>query len=151
LAWASHLSLPAVILPTPSFNATNYAHCINSALQNLMYMQMWTRIPLKSQTQILEDDDETEKQPELSVSKRPVSDPWQWWNNIRSLCEHHPSLGVALEVTEDLPDPEVIAKWLGEPVKALIIPTKIFMTNKQGYPSLSKQHQTFIGSFFKVK
>lgn len=41
-------------------------------------------------------------------------------------------------MTEDLPSREVLQRWRGEPVRALIFPTSIFLTNKKGYPVLSK-------------
>ena len=42
-------------------------------------------------------------------------------------------------------------RWRGEPVKAIILPTTIFSSNKRGYPILSKPHQELIASFFKLK
>lgn len=41
-------------------------------------------------------------------------------------------------MTEDLPSREVLQRWRGEPVRAVIFPTPIFLTNKKGYPVLSK-------------
>eukprot|EP00953_Heterococcus_sp_UTEX-ZZ885_P039454 20223-Heterococcus_DN1.PRE.1 len=47
LAWVSHLSLAAVLLPTPKPNAcANYARCVNQVTQELNYVQAWVRIPL---------------------------------------------------------------------------------------------------------
>jgi type II protein arginine methyltransferase len=47
LAWVSHLSLAAVLLPTPKPNAcANYARCVNQVIQELNYVQAWVRIPL---------------------------------------------------------------------------------------------------------
>lgn len=40
-----------------------------------------------------------------------------------------------------------IDRWLGEPVKCLILPTTIFLTNKKGYPVLSKAHQALVKRF----
>ncbi|KAL4575335.1 hypothetical protein LXL04_022177 [Taraxacum kok-saghyz] len=48
LAWASHLSLQACLLPTPKGRSCgNYARCVNQILQNLNNMQLWLRIPLE--------------------------------------------------------------------------------------------------------
>lgn len=33
LSWATHLSLPSLILPPPRFNSANYSHFINHSLQ----------------------------------------------------------------------------------------------------------------------
>lgn len=57
---------------------------------------------------------------------------------------------VALELTEDLPPDEggvldrVIARWAGEPIKAVFIHTSVFVTNQRGYPVLSRFHQRLL-------
>jgi hypothetical protein len=57
-----------------------------------------------------------------------------------------------LELTPDLPDnPKELARWEGEPVQALIFPTDIFLTNKKGFPCLSKAHQDFALSMYRVR
>ena len=57
---------------------------------------------------------------------------------------------VALEIGADLPSNHVIDRWLGEPIKAAILPTSIFLTNKKGFPVLSKMHQRLIFRLLKV-
>ena len=52
------------------------------------------------------------------------------WDTFRTLCEHNKKLGVALEVTADLPSPVELERWMGEPIKCLFLPTEIFLTNK---------------------
>ena len=66
------------------------------------------------------------------------------------MCDSHKKLGVALELSADLPSPEVLDGWCGEPVKALVVPTSIFLTNKKGFPVLSRAHQAFVKRCFKV-
>jgi hypothetical protein len=51
------------------------------------------------------------------------------------------------EMTEDLPGREILQRWRGEPVRALIFPTSIFLTNKKGYPVLSKARRTVLCAF----
>lgn len=77
------------------------------------------------------------------------ADPWHWWNQIRGLCGHHSKLGILLEVPENLPSLQMIHRWLGEPVKALILPISVFQTNKRGFPTLSKAHQDLLLLFFR--
>eukprot|EP01113_Clastostelium_recurvatum_P032186 TRINITY_DN4095_c0_g1_i1.p1 TRINITY_DN4095_c0_g1~~TRINITY_DN4095_c0_g1_i1.p1 ORF type:complete len:640 (+),score=181.99 TRINITY_DN4095_c0_g1_i1:34-1953(+) len=140
LAWASHLALPAVLLPPPRYcgASPNFSQLINSSLMGLSNMHLWVRIPTSSMAASVESDS-------------PKSDPWEWWNALRTSCEHHPSLAVALELTADLPDQERLNQWLGEPIRAVIIPTSIFLTNKKGFPTLSKPHQNLLHSFFRFK
>jgi len=57
---------------------------------------------------------------------------------------------LALELTTDLPDEQELDRWLGEPIKAVIAPTAIFLTNKAGFPVLSRPHQVFINKLFDL-
>lgn len=52
-----------------------------------------------------------------------------------------------LELTSDLPSDEEILRWLGEPVRSLVISTSIFITNKKGFPVLSRPHQVVLKAF----
>ena len=36
-------------------------------------------------------------------------------------------------------------------MKALLLPTTVFSSNKRGYPVLSKRHQDLIATFFKLR
>lgn len=78
-----------------------------------------------------------------------TGDPWLWWNKIRLLCESHSLLGVVLDVPESLPPKQNWKRWLGEPVKAAILSTNCFMTNKRGFPALSKAHQELLTCLFQ--
>lgn len=42
------------------------------------------------------------------------------------------SLPIALEISTELPSEEELVRWCGEPVKAAILPTSLFLTNKKG-------------------
>lgn len=59
------------------------------------------------------------------------------------------SLSVVLEITADLPAQSVLERWVGEPVKAVIVPTSVFITNKKGFPTLSRRHQDFVTAMIK--
>ncbi len=72
------------------------------------------------------------------------------WNLIRTACDSQKKLSMALELSADLPSPEVLDSWCGEPIKALIVPTSVFLTNKKGYPVLSRAHQAFVKRCYKV-
>jgi protein arginine N-methyltransferase 5 len=77
------------------------------------------------------------------------SEAWEFWWRLLSLCEYSSLLGVILLVPPTLPPVPMVRRWLGQPVKALSVPTTIFGTNKKGYPVLSKPHQDVISLFFK--
>lgn len=140
IAWATHLSVPAVLLPTPTLSCTNYARCLNEVILQLNFLQAWVRVPLMSAAQLIRGGDAD-----------PSQDPWRAWNRLRELCEEHKSVSVCLEITGDLPDANTIDRWMGEPVKAAIFPTSIFLTNKKGYPTLSRPHQDLLLRLFRHK
>ncbi|EPS62792.1 hypothetical protein M569_11997, partial [Genlisea aurea] len=141
IAWASHLSLQACILPTPKGSScANYAKCVNQILQSLGGMQLWLRIPLMTE----DNTDASDIDYEVSLQL----DSWELWNSFRTLCEHHSQLSVALDIMSSLPTPASVGRWFGEPVRAAILSTDSFLTNARGYPCLSKRHQSLITSFF---
>lgn len=50
-----------------------------------------------------------------------------------------------LELPAILPEDEMLLDaWLAEPVRAVIVPSEIFISNPKGYPVLSKRHQAFV-------
>ena len=53
-------------------------------------------------------------------------------------------MSVALVVPASLPSEHHVQRWAGEPVKALLLPTSVFVTNRRGYPALSKAHQALL-------
>ncbi|XP_010927141.1 protein arginine N-methyltransferase 5 [Elaeis guineensis] len=145
IAWASHLSLQACLLPPPrSASCGNYARCVNQILQGINNMQLWLRVPLEKSE--LMDDDSVNANNDLQSGR--LFDAWELWNSFRLLCEHHTQLCVAVDVLSTLPSVNSLARWFGEPVRAAIIHTNSFLTNARGYPCLSKRHQKLIMGLF---
>lgn len=146
IAWASHLSLQACLLPSPRGDSCgNYARCVNQILQSLNSMQLWLRMPLEKAEHA---DDGTINEKCDHVGEGPMLDTWEWWNSFRSLCDHHSQLSVALDILSSLPSANSLGRWFGEPVKAAIIHTNSFLTNARGYPCLSRRHQKLMMGFF---
>ncbi|KAK4757930.1 hypothetical protein SAY87_019231 [Trapa incisa] len=138
IAWASHLSLQACLIPIPKgASCANYARCVNQILQGLSNMQLWLRIPL-----VHADDDPEEMKSDC------WNDYWELWNSFRLLCEHHSQLYVVLDIPSSLPSENSIGRWFGESVKAVVLNTDCFLTNARGYPCLSRRHQKLISGFF---
>ncbi|RHZ34022.1 hypothetical protein DYB26_003084, partial [Aphanomyces astaci] len=81
LAWASHLSLTAVVTPS-----------LHSARSNANYARILNQAASQAQSSL------------------------QAWNALRTMSDFNPRVLVALEVTADLPDRSVLARWLGEPI-----------------------------------
>jgi type II protein arginine methyltransferase len=104
-----------------------------------MSQQYWVTIPLV--------------QPMRSQnSDLGITDGWNAWDSLRHMTGHHHRLSVVLEVGEDVPsDPRVLQRWAAEPVKAVLLPTSLFLTNKKGFPVLSKKHQNALAVLLRFK
>ncbi|XP_062459984.1 protein arginine N-methyltransferase 5-like [Pezoporus occidentalis] len=76
---------------------------------------------------------------------------WGWWHDFRTLCDYNKRVGVALEVGPDLPSGAAVERWLGEPLKAALLPTSLFLTNKKGFPVLSRPHQRLLARLLKLE
>ena len=159
ITWAAHLGLSAVLLPPPSAESyAHYAHFINEASLRLSSMQLWLRIPLSVFGTVAAAADEKEEEEEDNnnyyYGTKEQTDSWSIWNRIRLLCDHNDKLSVALEITEDLPeDNSALQRWIGEPVKAVIVPTSVFLTSddSNGMPYLSTRHRSFLASIISLK
>lgn len=149
IAYAVHLGLPAIMVHLKKHQCINLAELINGICFESHVQQFWIRVPMRSPRNevdrcLFEADG---KQNKLPVSE---NDSWEWWNVFRTLCHNTRKVGLALEVSRELPKPEEIKRWLGEPIRTVILPTKIFLTNKKGFPVLPKPHQDFIRQLFKL-
>ncbi|XP_001600397.1 protein arginine N-methyltransferase 5 [Nasonia vitripennis] len=146
LALASHLGLVAITIKLKGNieNNMNLARIMFDKLSTTQNFQaqVWIQVPMenpKKQAYSYRED--------IDLDKTEIESTWQWWNQFRIVCDYDRKLIVALIVSNDLPDEDEITRWLGEPVKCLIIPTTVFITNKNGFPVLSKAHQAMIRKF----
>ncbi|KAF9202936.1 hypothetical protein BGZ49_006955 [Haplosporangium sp. Z 27] len=140
--WASHLGLGGVMLPYPpsSKSLSNYGRVLTGAISMLPYTACWLRVPC------MDNELESDVVEELQGMKS-----WERWNSILNMAGSESKLGVALELTATLPTDQVLDRWFAEPVKVVIIPEDIFLTNNKGYPVLSKRHQHVVRRFMKFK
>ncbi|TPX59935.1 hypothetical protein PhCBS80983_g02169 [Powellomyces hirtus] len=129
IQWAAHLGLSSVIFTCPSMDGgLNFPRVVGRALGMLGYTQAWVRI---------------------TVTKRDT-EAWKKWNVLRTLCEHNPKLVVALELGPELPNESFLQQWLAEPVRTVILSTTSFISNKKGFPVLSKAHQSFLRQLMEL-
>jgi protein arginine N-methyltransferase 5 len=124
-SWAGHLGLTALLFPTLPKQLINYARCLNNCISSVPYAHIIIRIPLE------------------------IPDIWDRWNTLRNLCSHNSRIKIALEIPGDLPEGASLDRWFSEPIASVIVPKKIFLTNKNGYPVLSKRHQELVRKLFK--
>ncbi|XP_063079914.1 protein arginine N-methyltransferase 5 [Engraulis encrasicolus] len=147
LNYCAYLSLPAFMIPLTTPHFANMARVLLSHIQTGHHLTtFWIRVPLMDPEDML--DDIVENAPSSSNSDEEKT--WHWWNSFRTLCDYNKRVCLAIEIVSDVPSDAVIEKWLGEPIKAAILPTSIFLTNKKGFPVLSKAHQRVIVRLFKL-
>lgn len=76
-------------------------------------------------------------------------DTWHWFYEFRRSCNNHRRLSLLLELTADLPESKTeIARWKGEPIAAVKLDTRTFLSNRGNFPVLSKAHQELVKEFF---
>ncbi|XP_062607204.1 protein arginine N-methyltransferase 5-like [Saccostrea cucullata] len=149
LAFASHLGLPAILIQLKHGRNANLARCLSEQLQAAYFQQQyWIQIPLVSARDQAENLIEGQLEEE---EREPQDNTWKWWHEFRTLCDSHRRISVVLEVSANLPSEEVLERWLAEPIKCAVVSTSLFLTNKRGYPVLSKPHQNFLKKLFKLE
>lgn len=144
ITYAVHLGLSALVFECPASDLAicQLARILNGRLtsaggcQNLPYF--WLQIPLHSPI-----DSANAWRNDLDSDEKS-EDTWFRWHRFRSYVTTDKRIGVALELSDELPDQIVLDRWAGEPIKAVILPTSSFQTNRRGYPVLAKAHQLFI-------
>lgn len=139
LGFAAHLGVPAVWLTLRKPNNVNLARIISEKLQTSFSYSVWVNIPLMHPSRY---NPETEQE----------YDCWDWWNDFRTYCNYDRRLGIALDLcdTKHYLPPCELNRWVGEPVRALIIPTSFFLINQHGKPVLSRAHQDIIKKFMSI-
>ncbi|MBN3271848.1 ANM5 methyltransferase, partial [Polyodon spathula] len=150
LNFAAYLGLPAFMIPLRQENNANLARILLNHIHTGHHSSMfWISVPLMAAEDVRDDIIENEpinRKDDGTEDERT----WLWWHSFRTLCDYNKRTCLAIEIGADLPSEAVIDKWLGEPIKAAILPTSIFLTNKKGFPVLSKLHQRIIFRLFKL-
>ncbi|XP_003977753.2 protein arginine N-methyltransferase 5 [Takifugu rubripes] len=151
LNFSAYLGLPVFMIPLNGPNNANLARLLLNHIHTGHHTSnFWLHVPLMAPEDMREDLIDNE--PVDSIDDASVEEKtWGWWHSFRALCDYNKRICLALEIGPDVPSDTVIDKWLGEPIKAAVLPTSIFLTNKKGFPVLSKAHQRIIFSLFKLE
>lgn len=154
VAFAAHMSLRAMMIPPPNGGAqgvANLARCISSALLAAPNLQLWLRLPVVDLPGTVPPLSLNGDDAHVQLPTDRDMEPWEVWNTIRTLCGENTNLGVALELTAELPPRAILERWIAEPVRIVLLSTSSYVTNKVGYPVLSRKHQDFIKTMFKLR
>eukprot|EP01039_Chlorochromonas_danica_P003535 gene3535-3872_t len=122
-AYACHLGLQSVIFSShPLANALDcqafrlIAQLLSRSSSSSSSPQIWVQISLNS---------------------NHLAQDWQGWNRLRQATDHDVKLGVVLELLPghsptDFSSHPMIQLWAAEPVKAVIVPTTLFVRGEEG-------------------
>ncbi|CAH2100096.1 unnamed protein product [Euphydryas editha] len=140
LSYCRGLGLPAIMLSLHSKNSSNLARNLSTYFETSHHLTLiWVSVPMVC-NRTLKTNSNTENE------KEAWNEPWLWWTKFHERMGWDKRVGVVIELSADLPSQEVLKRWLGEPIKAVIVPTSLFISNKKGYPILSRAHQNVITS-----
>uniref|UniRef100_UPI00358FBAD8 protein arginine N-methyltransferase 5 isoform X2 n=1 Tax=Myxine glutinosa TaxID=7769 RepID=UPI00358FBAD8 len=149
LRFAAYLSLPALLISLHQADNSNLARCLMYHMHSSHHGQaFWIHMPMVSSSTSCDDVIDGDSQGLVGIDCN--EDTWLWWHCFRCLCDYNKRISLALEITADLPSEDEVGKWLGEPIKAAMLPTGIFLTNKKGFPVLSRAHQQLVFRLFKL-
>lgn len=133
ISWATFLNVYSIMFELPlDGDFVNLVRLLDNHIDkyqnSAVFMQFWTLVPI------------------IKLN----TDPWKKWTKFISSVRNVNKLKLALEIGTELPSTGELDRWLGEPVGAIVINTKVFVTNKKGYPVLPKAHQDFIKKMFNI-
>ncbi|XP_065715394.2 protein arginine N-methyltransferase 5 [Patagioenas fasciata] len=149
LDFGGYLGVPAFLLPLREGDGPNLARGLSAFLLGQQGAAVWVQVPLLAPED--QRDDVIGNDPAPPIGPEAEEKTWRWWNDFRTLCDYNKRVGVALEVGPDLPSGSALDRWLGEPLRAAILPTNLFLTNKKGFPVLSRPHQRLLGRLLKLE
>ncbi|XP_047534152.1 protein arginine N-methyltransferase 5 [Vanessa atalanta] len=141
LSYCRGLGLPAVMLSLHSKYTNNLARTLHTYFETSHHPTLiWASVPmlchktLKANIDIDNENDDA------------WNEPWHWWTKFHERMGWDKRIGVVIEMSADLPSQDILKRWLGEPIRAIIVPTSLFHNNRKGYPVLSRAHQQVVVS-----
>ncbi|KAG4068690.1 hypothetical protein HA402_002381 [Bradysia odoriphaga] len=145
LSYADHVIPYAFMLMKVTGTATtNLARLIISRITK---GQILIEIPMVNPSRLV--DALCDEKEEFGIEENH-EDTWHWWNELRSTADFTDKMSIALELSADIPSKWEMFRWQGEPIGCLIIPSHLFIRNRQNYPVLTKAHQNLILRFKEV-
>lgn len=137
IEWAIHMGIPAVILPPPPTGMV------------LEYGRILQSLAIKAQSSNIQ----------FWITTNLHEEAIQQYELLHRLCDGLPNLAMML-VMVPMPTKNTAAatlashivllhKAIGAHLKAVCFPTALFLTNKRGYPTLTKPHQILFTEVLK--
>ena len=148
LRWAAHMNIPAVILPQltqrrndSSSTLSSYARLLASlaAEASASNVQLWLRVPFDPQA--LTAFDTLYHNADMPANLGCLICFTNNNNNNTNTAE--------CDATSTASAMTTLHKFIGCNTRAISLDTSVFLTNKRGYPTLSKAHQILFTTFMK--
>lgn len=156
LEWATHMNIPAVILPSIPL-----MECINGLTTDISSSDEEDMFDETAAPQKISINNSSAKEYARLISSICTTSRVTFWIRVPltifhlqayqlllARCDHNPCVGCMLSITSPLDASElpVITQALhtfmgGGHVKAISWDVSVFLKNKRGYPTLSKNHQ----------
>ena len=146
LAWASHMNIPAVIVPTMPLDAEkalNYARVLSglSLSCSASNVQLWVRVPFHAEYleafELLCRRCDTPSNLGCLVCFGMEIPQNVDLNHLQSSSDSGQHACAPLHISSI----NLLHKFIGHNLKAVSFNTASFLTNKRGYPTLSKSYQ----------
>lgn len=156
VSWASHLHVPAIAVNLRRGGCANLALHISQAISPTgSTVFFWVRVPVLWPATADGGSDAAQSSlslPSATPASRAESDaPWLAWNELRSLVEGHAQVGVALELCDRVPTAAALERWAADRVKAVFVPTRLFVFNRAGYPTLPAHLQAAVHALWRFR
>ncbi|KAM7344033.1 protein arginine N-methyltransferase 5 isoform 1-T1 [Cochliomyia hominivorax] len=146
ISWAEHLQYGGyTMMKLKQKNNFNLATVLTNKSKGIMLLQvpLYNKAVAQStcRRDLTEDD----------ILALESEDSWLWWNHFRRAADFNPKVKVVLELNEgERPDINVVCRWLGEPVEAIILPSTMFIRNRHNFPVLPKAWQEILKLFVQA-
>lgn len=148
-----HLSLRHVLLPAPRRDPAEYArlllrHCDSTAM---LQQQLLVTIPA-----VLPESAHFSASLAQDQQLAEDWDGWHLWTNLQMSIDYSTKVSIALELSEELllhldddqgHEHVLLRRWAAEPVRLLLLPTRLFAFNDAGYPVLLRIWQQVVVFF----
>ncbi|XP_061393801.1 protein arginine N-methyltransferase 5 [Musca vetustissima] len=148
ISWAEHLQYGGyTMMKLKGPNNLNLARVLTNKIKGILLIQVPLYKSAAAQATWRRDISEDES---LQLAECG-DDSWNWWNRFRWAADFNNKLRLVLELNEgEQPSLDVILRWLGEPLEAVIIPSSMFIRNRHNFPVLPKTWQEVLKMFVKA-
>ncbi|XP_015782762.1 protein arginine N-methyltransferase 5 isoform X2 [Tetranychus urticae] len=146
LTYARHLSLRNIIVECPQeIDAiTRLARVLSGKIfSSHSYANVLIHVPLQLQSKVHQEEGTINK-------KFHEHDTWKLFNHLRSHIGYDSRLGLCLEVAGDIPDKNTQKRWLGEPIKMILINSDLFVPDKDSFVRIPEPWMEFIVSILRA-